>query len=215
MESLYIVGASGAAKEILLLVQHINATNRSYDFQGFIDLNPSQDSLTIGANSYPVIKERDFLMAKPDTNLVFAIGDPQKLKTISAKYLDESHFSFPNLIHPKSSIDNSVNLGKGNIIAEACILTVDIEIGDFNYINRGVHMGHDVTIESFNVINPCAVISGGVTIKNYNLIGANAAVLQYLKIGNKNKIGAGAVLTASVNDDNVLVGVPAKSIKHA
>lgn len=216
MKPLYIVGASGAAKEIFQLVETINAQQNRYDFKGFIDFNAKSKIYNIGNKSFPVIDETHFLNSQNQPcAIVIAIGNSKKLKSVLNKYLSKTQFDFPNIIHPNVIIDESVSLGKGNIICNASVLTVDINLGNFNYINRGVHIGHDVTIGSYNVINPCAVISGGTTISNGNLIGTHATVLQYLSIGNGNIIGAGAVVTKLVIDNKTLIGVPAKQKKDA
>lgn len=214
MKPLYIIGAGGAAKEVFFLVKEINKVNTMYDFRGFIDLNSKEDKLKIGKSFFPIIEETIFLEdAKENTSVVFGVGDPFFLKKIISKYTSKDSFAFPNLIHPNVSIDDSVSLGQGNVIASSCVFTVDISLDDFNYINRGTHVGHDTVISSYNVFNPCVVISGGVDIGNENLIGTNATILQYLKIGSKNKIGGGAVVTKNIQNDNCMIGVPATSMK--
>ena len=47
------------------------------------------------------------------------------------------------------------------------------------------------------------------------LIGANATVLPNCEIGANVNVGAGAVVTTDLPDNVVVVGVPAKIIKHA
>jgi len=215
MESIYIVGASGAAKEVFLLIEQINAAKNTYAFKGFIDINPVEKSLQIGKCTYPVFDESDFVKTQTEKiNIVFAIGDALVVNKITTVFKNKSNFSFPNLIHPKVYLNDSISLGEGNVICEGSILTIDIHIKSFNYINRGVQIGHDTAINSFNVINPSAVISGGVTIENHNLIGTHSTILQYLAIGSKNKMGAGAVITKSIKDNFTMVGVPAKSVQN-
>ncbi|WP_298542682.1 acetyltransferase [uncultured Aquimarina sp.] len=214
MKPLYIVGAGGAAKEIFLLVKEINAVNKMFEFKGFIDLNSNENTLKIGSSFFPILEETTFLeTTKENTAIAFGIGDPLYLKKIVSKYTLKNCFNFPNLIHPNVSLDDSVHLGKGNIIASFCVLTVDISLDNFNYINRGVHIGHDTKIGSYNVLNPCSVISGGVNLGDENLVGTNSAILQYLNIGSKNQIGAGAVLTKAVKDNSCFIGIPAKQKK--
>lgn len=216
MKPLYIVGASGAAKEIFQLVQTVNAQHKQYEFKGFIDFNAKNKYHTIGKKKYPILDETHFLNTQTQScAIVMAIGNSKRLQTVLNSYLKKSNIEFPNMIHPNVILDDSVTLGKGNTICNASVLTVDINLGDFNYINRGVHIGHDVSIGSYNVINPCAVISGGITILDENLIGTHATILQYLSIGNRNTIGAGAVVTKQVEHNKTLIGVPAKEIKDA
>ena len=48
---------------------------------------------------------------------------------------------------------------------------------------------------------------------NYVEFGANVCVVGDIDVGNNVKIGAGAVVTKSVPDNSVVVGVPARVIK--
>ncbi|MBU2995980.1 acetyltransferase [Cellulophaga baltica] len=212
MKSLYIVGAGGAAKEIFLLIKEINQLNPIYKFKGFIDVS-TQDFLKIGDAKYPIINEIEFLNRNNnEIAIIFGLADINKLKKIVRLYKQNDNFEFPNLIHPSVQLDNSINMGIGNVITTQCVFTVDTCIGSFNYINRGTHIGHDCKIGSYNVINPCAVISGGVEIGDKNLIGTRATILQYLKIGSKNTIGASALLTKNLENNFCMIGVPAKQM---
>lgn len=215
MKPTYIVGASGAAKEIYYLIHRINQEKSTFCFKGFIDLNPEKSELRIGSKSFSVIDESQFIQNQKETcNIIFGIAFPHLLQPVIEKYTSRSIFHFPNIIHPKVQLDESVVLGEGNIIAEASVLTIDILLGDFNFINRGVHIGHDVTIGNGNVINPCAVVSGGIHIKNNNLIGTNATIIQYLNIESNNVVGAGSVVTKSISNHTTVIGIPAKPIKE-
>lgn len=58
------------------------------------------------------------------------------------------------------------------------------------------------------------VKSGDILIGDDVLLGANAVVLGPIKLGNNVKIGAGSVALDNSPADNVLFGVPAKSLFH-
>jgi len=213
MKPIYIIGAGGAAKEIFLLIKETNKVKPIYEFRGFIDINIKSNALQIGNKKFPVLNETIFLKeCKENSVIVFGLGDAAGLRKIIDKYLQYPNFEFPTIVHPSVVLNESIQLGIGNVVAQACIFTVDISLQSFNYINRGVHIGHDCLIGSYNVLNPCAVISGGVIIKDENLVGSNSTILQYLTVGSKNKIGAGAVVTKNVGSDMLMVGVPAKNI---
>ena len=208
MTDLFIIGTGGAAKEIIQLIEQINAVKPSFDIKGFIDLNIKSDNIIFFKKSFSLINESQFITSQQGAYVVIAHGMANMRSQIFNKYIE---FNFPNLIHPLVDIHKSVRIGKGNIIKMGCLFTTDINIGNNNYINRGVQLGHDVFVGNNNVINPGAIISGGVELRDQNNIGANATILQYLKIGNNNSIGAGAVLTKNAADNEVLVGIPAKA----
>ena len=58
-------------------------------------------------------------------------------------------------------------------------------------------------------------ITKPITIGNDVYFGNNVMVMPGCKIGNKVVIGAGAVVTHSIPDNSVAVGVPARVIKTA
>lgn len=205
MEKIYIIGASGFAKEVYSLI----TTEKMYKVCGFIDLDPKIDFLEIDHLKIPVIDENHFLkdLKLYNTNVVLGIGSPSIIKNIFEKY---NHYYFPNIISSKSIIGLDVKLGKGNIITQNVIFTTNIEIGNGNVFNLSSTIGHDCIIGDFNIINPAVNISGGVKIGNSNMLGVGSIVLQYISIGNSNVIGGSALVTKSIEDNKLVIGIPGK-----
>jgi len=58
-----------------------------------------------------------------------------------------------------------------------------------------------------------ASIAGRVAIGDFSTVGTNATILPDLKIGRNVYVGAGAVVIKDIEDNTVVVGVPAKPIK--
>jgi len=205
---IYVLGCGGFSKEVLLLIDAIG----TYNFKGFIDYDPSESELFIGQKSFPVISEKDFLQKYPSTSnimLAIGVGDPKLINKLSEKFKD---YTFPNLIHPGAELNLHYNsIGRGNVITSNVVFTVNIEIGNFNVFNLSSTIGHDSRIGNYNVINPSVNISGGVEIGNQNLLGVGSIVLQYKKIGNETTVGAGSLVTKNVEDNTIVIGVPAKA----
>ena len=212
MKEIYIIGASGLAKEIANYVLDVN-----YNIEGFVekDENFTKKELIIRGVAYPIIKESSFfkiiLNIKYKPQAIIAVGLPFIRNKIYTAYKD--FCSFPNIIHPKATIcDTSIEWGIGNIVAPGCILTTSIRIGSFNLFNISSTIGHDVQIGDYNVLNPLVSISGEVKIGNQNLIGCNAAIIQGIQIGNNNTIGMGAAVLKDIKDSLTIVGIPAKPV---
>lgn len=213
MSDIYIIGASGLAKEVANYILDLH-----YNIVAFVEKDGICDGgeLRIRNKSYSIIQESAFLNYIQRENVrpkvVIAIGFPSlhhKLHVFYEKFCD-----FPNIVHPKAIFcDESIELGEGNIIAPSCILTTSISIGNFNLLNLSTTIGHDVVIGNYNVLNPAVAISGQVSIGSRNLIGCNAAVRQMVNIGNDNVIGMGAVVLKEVKDCLTLVGIPAKVLE--
>lgn len=131
------------------------------------------------------------------------------------------------------AIGNNVMVGRNTVIS---CKNGNITIGDNTNIamNCFIQSAKDVTIGKNNLIAPyCYVIGGGdhetvrldlpiiaqgqivrgITIEENCWIGADVKVLDGVKIERDSIIGAGAVVTKSVPEFSIAVGVPAKVLK--
>ena len=104
-------------------------------------------------------------------------------------------------IHPGATIGNGVFIdhGSGVVIGETAI------IGDDVTIYQGVTLG-GTSLEH---------VKRHPTIGDRVIIGSGAKVLGNIEIGSDSRIGANAVVTRSVPDHSVVVGVPGQVIRIA
>lgn len=215
MKQIYILGAGGFSKEVLFLIEEINKVQLKYEFKGFIVDSTDEKTMVFSNKKYPLILQSEFLQRiKPNENISIAIGigNPNILTKVTEVF---SHFDFPNLIHPNFTCHKETFvLNRGNIVTAGCSFTVNINIGSFNIFNLNTTLGHDCVIGNYNVFNPGVNLSGGLTIGSRNLIGTGATVLQNLSIGTGSILGAGALLTKSIENNQMAIGVPAKVVKN-
>lgn len=205
-KDIYIIGNGGFAKEVYSLILDIGG----YNFRGFIDYKPKNKKSRILEKEFDVVDEDTFIQDETlkDCCLAIGIGNPSIIRNIQEKF---AGYDFPNLIHPESKFNQDLNkLGKGNIITAGVIFTVGVEVGDFNIFNLSCTVGHNAVIKNYNVVNPSVNISGNVTIGDCNLLGVGAVILQDLSIGNNSIVGASSLVTKNVDNNKVVVGVPAK-----
>ena len=146
----------------------------------------------------------------PAANLIIAIGDNAIRKKIS----QEIKHTIGQAIHASAVVDRLVNLAEGVQIIQGATVNRGTSIGKHTIINTNSTIDHDCQIGDFVHVAPGATLCGGVKVGNGALIGANATVLPNCSIGNNVQVGAGAVVTSHVPDNVVVVGVPAKIIKH-
>lgn len=205
MEDIYIIGASGFAKEVYSLI----VNEKKYVIRGFIDFKPQNDYLVFKDSKIPIIDEDIFFKEEElyNSNVVIGIGSPKVIETIFEKY---KNYKFPNIISSKANIGIDVEFGKGNIVTQNVIFTTNIKVGNGNIFNLSTTVGHDTLIGDFNVFNPSVNISGGAEIKNCNLFGVGSIILQYLKVGNSNIIGGSSLVTKNVDNGKLIVGIPGK-----
>lgn len=89
----------------------------------------------------------------------------------------------------------------------------DTIVEDDVKIDDHVHIAHNCLLKRGAMVVACAEVSGGVTLGERSWVGPNAAVIQQLDIGDDALIGLGTVVIRSVDDGDVVVGNPAKSIR--
>jgi len=208
-----IYGAGGFGREVLTLLEQVNARERCYNFVGFFD-----DGKVLGGdvNGHLVLGGIDELNAwDGELALVFAIGDPIVRKTILAK-IKKADVTYPSLIHPSVIIGNLdyVKIGKGCVICAGCLITVNVVIHDFTILNLGCTVGHDTEIGMFSSFMPSVNISGEVKIGDGVYVGTGAKIINQLSIGNWTIVGAGAVVSRNLPACCTAVGIPAKPIKY-
>jgi acetyltransferase-like isoleucine patch superfamily enzyme len=202
----FIVGSGGLAAEI---AYHLNKNKGLDNFVGFVSHSDDELGRNVYQN-YSVIYNYNKTEIR-NANLYIGISNNDYRKK-AYDSLKEGNI-FPNLIDKSIWIDDSVFLGKGNLLLHETTLTTNIKIGDFNIFNGGVGIGHDVQIEDFNFFGTRSLISGNVSIGNYNSFLLRSAVLEGRKIGDKNTLKMNSILIKSIGDSEQLYGIPARKFK--
>lgn len=109
------------------------------------------------------------------------------------------------------SIGNDVEIGANTCIDKGTLS--DTIIGDNVKIDNLCHIAHNVKIESNVSVIAMSMIAGSVTLKENSYIAPSASIMNQLTIGENSIVGLGAVVVKSVEDNLVVAGVPAKTIR--
>jgi sugar O-acyltransferase (sialic acid O-acetyltransferase NeuD family) len=205
MKDIYIFGAGGFAKEIYYTIKNAG----EYIVKGFINKDIVQDVI-VDNITIPVFSEDQIeqFCLEYQINAAIAIANNNIVEKVFHKF--EGKCFFPNIIDPSIASYGEIIMGEGNIITRNNFFSDNVIIGSFNRINMCCLIGHDVTIGDFNIVNPSCKISGNVHIGNFNMLGVNSSILQGISLGNNNTIGGGSFLASNIDNNNNLLGVPAR-----
>lgn len=211
MKDIAIYGFGGFGHEVACLIHHINRVKPVWNIIGYFD-----DAVKVGTSCKygTVLGDKDVLNQwDQPLDVVIAVGNCTHLKAISDAIVSPN-VSFPNIIAPNVFYfdEDTVSLGKGNVITFGCRLSCNIKMGDFNVLNGCVSLGHDAIIGNYNVMLPETRISGLTKVGDGNYFGSKTFISQNLKVGNCTRFGAGSVVLRNTKDGFLYMGNPAKRI---
>jgi UDP-3-O-[3-hydroxymyristoyl] glucosamine N-acyltransferase len=109
-------------------------------------------------------------------------------------------------------IENDVEIYANCSIARGSLS--DTTIGQGTKIDALCHVAHNVSIGKNTELTAGTIIGGSTTIGNNCWLGLNSTIKNKLKIGNKVIVGSGSSVINNVDDEDIVAGCPAKSIKN-
>lgn len=211
-----IVGFGGFGREVLWLIRECNeyAIEKTgqplYQIAGFVDSDAKDNDDQLC--DVPILGSYNWFLTNRDAYAVCAIGNP-RTRQLVVRQLTNMGVGCSSIIHPSVRMSQYVEIGEGSIVCAGTILTTQIKVGKHVHINLNSTIGHDVIIGDFSTIAPGVNVSGNVYIGQGCNVGTNSSIIQGLNVGMGATIGAGTVVNKDVNENMVVVGVPAREIK--
>lgn len=108
-------------------------------------------------------------------------------------------------------IGNNVEIFANCSIARGSLSDTIIEQG--TKIDALCHIAHNVNIGRNSELTAGAIIGGSTSIGNNCWIGLNSTIKNKIRIGDKVIVGSGSSVIYNIKDEDIVAGVPAKSIK--
>ena len=126
-----------------------------------------------------------------------------------------SHICSGAKIGKDVSLGQNIFVGNKVFIGDKCKIQNNVSIYDNVYLDEGVFCGPSMVFT--NVHNPRALINRKNAYQDTRVgrgatLGANSTIVCGLSLGQFSFIGAGAVITKSVPDFALVVGVPGRQI---
>lgn len=218
MCKIIIIGGKGTAVNIAECIVDANEKYGANDeFIGYCIDDPS---LGDSINGYPILCNLSALGPRfndvGDVRYLFALYKPaemkKRVKLLSRLELPMSKFT--NFIHPSCTVLKSSDMGVGNVFLPGCMLSNNSCIGNFNILNTHCIIEHDTILGSNNFLADQTIIGSHVRIADGNFFGMHSAVLEGTDIGCYNFIGMGGVLLKSIDNDKIMVGLPARELNR-
>ncbi len=124
--------------------------------------------------------------------------------------LKDKNFKFPHI--GKVLINDNVEIATGCTIDRGSV--DDTEIGKNTYLDNQVHIAHNVKIGSNCMIAGQVGFAGSTSVGNNVSIGGQAGISGHIIIGNNVKIGGGSGVVKDIEDNQIVMGYPAVSLKN-
>lgn len=203
-----VIGAGGHAKEILEILTRKNELDHLYFFDS---INTNKDYLFDKFKILHILKEVLDIFAF-DNRFSLGIGHPEHRHRLAHEF-QKLGGMLTSIISPDSCIGSwNCTLEKGVNVMSGVFVSNDVHIAEGTLLNASCHIHHDSDVGRYSEIGPGAMILGKVRIGDFSSIGSGAIILPGITMGNHVKVGAGAVVLNDLPDNQIVAGVPAKSL---
>ncbi len=125
----------------------------------------------------------------------------------------KANLNLINAIHPSALIMEDAKIGKNVILHARSFVGYRAELADGVILNTGAQIDHHCAIGKCTTIDPGVIMAGNVTIQDECIIHTAVVIKNKITIKQKCIIGAGTVVIRDVDENQTMIGIPARPIK--
>lgn len=211
-KDLYIIGAGGFGREVLLIAREIEPHQAEWRIKGFLNSERYMDALDgIDTGGYTICESIEEHEVTDNNVYVIAIVDVNAKEKLCSDFISRGA-QFINLIHPTAYVANTAIVGKGLILAMYSTISANTEVGDFVTLNAHVQIGHDVVIGDYCTIGPRSSVLGHGILQHKVTLGGGVIIHPHIKVGENATVGIGSVVISKVKAGTAVFGNPATRI---
>ena len=209
MKKVIIYGAG----EFGSLISNVISYHSDFNIVAYGDDNSEKIGQLI--DKVPVFGNEDLLKFSQENRIEYAISSIGNNKIRAEKYtlLKNKGFQMLSIIHPQALIDTKVTYGDNVIIEMGTAIHTNSNIGNNVFLGGDALIGHHNTIGNHVLVGGNVSFGGTVVVEDYVSIGVGASIRPGVRLGEGSVIGVGAAVVKDVDPGDIVVGVPAKSIK--
>lgn len=200
-----IYGIGGCGRGIMPLLRRQCPEHR------LVYVDDRDDTAT--CNGVPVLSF-DAFAAIDGARIALAVAAPAVRRTLAQRCVRAGLEFFSVLAEDLIRMDD-VAWQAGALFSPRVTLTSNIRIGAHFHCNLHSYVEHDCVIGDFVTLAPGVRCNGAVTIGDGAYIGSGAMIRQGISIGAGAVVGMGAVVVKDVPAGAVVVGNPARELRHA
>jgi acetyltransferase EpsM len=207
-----IIGGRGNGTVIASTIEDCMNAGQEIECAGF--LNDEEKYI----NNYPVlgpINAISWQQLPDEFRFIYAMSN---VKQASERYdllskLEIPEHKFANVIHPSAVVSTKATIGRGIVLMPFTLVGPDVVLGNHSQMFAQSFVGHDTVVEEMVFIANNASVGGRVLIKKGAHIGSNSSIIERIEIGRFAIVGIGSVVLRNVEDYQVVVGNPARTIR--
>jgi len=213
-KKIVILGTGGNCIDILDTINEINRSRPKYRCMGFLD----DEERTWGQRHHG-IEVLGPLTSAPQYDgcwFVNGIGSPanfwRKQEIIAKTQVPDERFE--TIVHPSASVSSMAQLGRGTVVFQNVTITSNVQVGKHVIILPNSVVSHDDVVGDYTCIAAGACLSGGVSVGRSCYLGTQSCIIGGAQIGDYCLIGMGSVVLDRVPENSVMVGNPARFLRH-